>query len=513
MFNRGSIYFDGGLPDAKKEERLDRVRQISTVASNYFSATTSGISANSSKLNTQTLPSPKVSSNKTNGQLPAPSFLVPVVLDAIRASKYGPLVHLVLGEADPYCAKDVRRNGGTILTSDSDLLLYDLDEEGTVMFYSDLDTAGTRTKSYYQSLRLEGLVYRQSTICSRLSLEAGQSSLLSFAFEMKMDYHRTLESWLSRAKRKQSATTHTKEWNIFASQYQDNTGVYAKTPDYMAFLDPRVSEFVQCCQAGNSAIMYLPLLLDRWDQASAWNPSIPIRQVAYSVCALAGSARMSVAEYRRTLSNASKGQSMDLLRNDSQIHSAIQSLLDQINMFILPGSQPSRLQWLSLALAQEVPYAADEGSESLTLRLWRKASKVKGHLDPGNWDVLHLTAQVQGVLYSFRMLQQVLQCREVWAAYASSSLGAVLSNLEVRLGALLAIADFPTALETADLFEQLHKAGLLGKLALHVGLSEPFTFGESGRKAQRKRKHQEIESGRAKSKGTTNPFDVLSGEM
>lgn len=54
-----------------------------------------------------------------------PWFLVPAIIDALRKhEQYWGVTRLVSGEADRFCAEDVCKQGGTVLTSDSDLLVH-----------------------------------------------------------------------------------------------------------------------------------------------------------------------------------------------------------------------------------------------------------------------------------------------------------------------------------------------------------------------------------------------------
>ncbi|KUI68290.1 hypothetical protein VM1G_04144 [Cytospora mali] len=506
-----AIYFDGYLPAFKKEERLDRIYQSSSVSSNYFSSTSSGIpTASKSRSSSQTL-----ASRNNARQLPIPAFIVPAILDALRPSeKYGHLIHLVPGEADSFCADDVKTKGGTVITSDSDLLLYDLGSSGSVVFLSDLDTPADGVKG------MTALTYSQSVLCDKLSLDPGQPGMLSFAFELKMDPYRTLASWVSRSKRQHSATTHASEYTEFVSQYLNSPGATLTVPEHIRLLDPRISEFV-LGWTGNaafetlvpntvpteSAVLYLPSLLDRWDQASAWNPSTTIRQLAYSFCRGKQDTRSMIVEYRRTLSRTSKGQVVELLE-DAQAKEVLAELLSLCMKAIKKTTGPSQLQWVVLCLCQEVRHAADQGNESLAVKLWRKASKSKGHLDPGNWDAMHLAGQIQGTLYSLRILHQVLRC-QIGYLVTSAGLGGQVAKLMAYLSTLPPISEFPLGPDMRTLFGRLQQAGMLDSLADMAGISGPFAFNEPGRRSKGKQQTGRQEKGETKARSSTNPFDIL----
>ena len=134
MAFRTAIYFDGYLPASKSDVRLGRVVESSTASNNYFLFTKIGIGRGSDDR-------PPFLRRK-HSRIPIPAFAVPAILEALRSSKrYGHLTHLVPGEADEFCASHVSREGGALLTSDSDLLLYDLGQTGSVVFFNDIEFA------------------------------------------------------------------------------------------------------------------------------------------------------------------------------------------------------------------------------------------------------------------------------------------------------------------------------------------------------------------------------------
>lgn len=430
------------------------------------------------------------------------------------SNKYGHLIHLVPGEADSFCADDVKTKGGKVITSDSDLLLYDLGPSGSVVFLSDVDVPADGAKT------MTSLTYSQSALCDKLSLDPGQQGMLSFAFEIKMDPYRTLASWVSRSKRQHSATAFASEYAEFVSQYLNGPGASLTISDYMTVLDPRISEFI-FGWTGNaafetlmpdtlpteSAVLYLPPLLDRWDQASAWNPSTTIRQLAYSFCRGNQDTRSTVVEYRRTMSRASKGQAVELLE-DAQVAEMLGDLLSLCNKTVKASKGPSQLRWAALCLCQEVRHAADQGGDSLVMKLWRKASKSRGRLDPGNWDSMHLAGQIQGTLYSLRILHQVLKCR-IGHLITNASLGSQIARLMNYLSTLPSIAGFPLALDMQTMFGRLQQAEMLETLADIAGLSGPFVFNEAGRRSKGEVRTGKQSQGQAKAASSTNPFDIL----
>lgn len=502
--NRAAIYFDGCLPCFKTQERLGRVCENSSVANQYFLSTTSGIRKVSGWKNWQ-----------RDRWLPKPAFVVPAVLEALRSlERYAQVTHLVGGEADPFCAQDIKQNGGVLLTADSDLLLYDLGPTGSVVFFHDLTPApGTYTlESAEGGRRISALTYRRSELCKRFSLKPDEEGLLPLAFEVKRG------SWKSTRAAQTTwlylAPALATEYKQFVAEYLDVPALHDTVPGYMQSLDPRVSEFVSDVHAARddvpatSPVVYLPLLLDRWDQTSAWNPGTAIRQLAYSLCQGSGEAAPAFVEYRRTMSIQSKGQIVEVL-DQSEALGALRELLDYVSGYLNTG--PNRLQWIAACLGLEIGHAAEEDRESTALKLWRKAVQAEGLLDPGDWDAVHLAAHIQGALYSFRMLQQVLKCR-VARAVVDPGLLFPADKLETCLSSLPPIAEFVCAADMSNLFERLQQAGALKVLAEVVGIPEPAS---SERLAVRhpshmKQKRKAQEQSQTRSPSSANPFDALS---
>ncbi|KAK7704850.1 hypothetical protein SLS64_008198 [Diaporthe eres] len=379
MVFRAAIYFDGYLPASKNDVRLGRVVESSTASNKYFLSTKSGIARDG-----DARPSPR----QAYPRIPVPAFTVPAILEALRTSeRYGHLTHLVPGEADSFCADHVNRGGGALLTSDSDLLLYDLGQHGSVVFLSDIELITEESEKPLV------LTYSQHAICERLSLEPGQQAMLSLAFEMERDPYQKIASWAAQSKKKHSANTYPAEYADFISEY---------------------------VKAG-----------------------------------------------------------------------------------------PSALRWVMFCLRQEIVHASEQGKESLVKELLRRASKSKGKLDPGSWNTVHLTAQIQGTLYSLRILYQTLQCLGgplvtiAWPQLPVAKLVDCLSTLP-------SIEDYPSITYVAGMYGRLKDAGMLKDLSDITGLSGPVPSEGIGRTSERmKRRASKQEQRKARPLPSANPFDAL----
>lgn len=511
ILDRAAIYFDGSLPLLKKEERHKRICEKSHAAQKYFLATIPGIKANG---------------GTPRHLIPSPPFHVPAILEALCLhQRYRNITHVVPGEADPYCAADVKQNGGMLFTSDSDLLLYDLGPTGNVVFLNDVqfDLGTTEPGS-----PISALTWKPHELCRRLSLEPSQLSMLQFGFEMKVNPWRNPKGIPKQSKWASFKQDNAQDFAAFVAEYDNPAGLTAIALSSTSHLDPRVSEFVlewakDATPVGGSEspkdlTVWLPLLVDRWDQASAWDMSTAIRQLAYSYCRRGDSSNSTVKEYRRTLSVQSAGQAVELL-DENEILGATRALLDHVDHFTNGSTVLKRLQWITTCLSLEIGHAEQEGKPSNALDLWRKAANSEGRLDSGSWDTIHLAAQILSTLYSFRMLQQVLSISQGGnlSRAASSDL---MERLRKCLSSLPTIAEFPAVAEMKDIFGELHQEGQLDILSEAVGVpSITFTAKEKTlprlKNKEQKAKGPEKKPRRARASQVqvrANPFEALSTE-
>lgn len=540
---RTTIYFDGYLPEYKRAERLSRIRQTSVVAHNYFLATSAGIpSANTAVLSSGPSENPSLSTLTTKRRLhtlPVPGFLVPAVLDALRSSsRYGPLTRLVPGEADPYCAQAVRQNGGLVLTSDSDLLLYDLGSYGSVVFLSDIhmsespmrDPTQGILEAAVQTRSISALVHDQQSILKKIAPRSSLPDLLKYAYGLIMGSYSSLAEWSAQAKAQPSYTDHNDDdYQQFLAPYKETPGLFISELGCENFLDPRIAEFVLgagdnvriddlCLDSPSQRIpiFYLPQLLDRWDLGSAWITGRHIRELAYSICCPASKDGQSVViEYRRTLSESPQGLEVHLSSGERTVRS-LQDTLSYILKFVAgPVPFPGKLKWIALCLSLEIADAAQEGKASVASKAWKKAAKGCYRLDPGDWDAIHLAANIQGTLYSLRILHQVLKCSQAGLVPVLEGLDKTgVDKMLRRFTSLPPLAEYPRAVDMANLFKELVVSGLSAIIELCTGFSQPFppqnkTSAKTKKQNSQKQKKLERETTRFTS---TNPFDFLDAE-
>jgi hypothetical protein len=342
--------------------------------------------------------------------LPAAPFFVAAVLEAIASSKFVNIVEVVPGEADAYCAAKARLSGGTVLTNDSDLLIYDLGPDGTVGSLNGLEFI---TNSNISTAKV--CVAAQTKVINPrdVARSLGLKDLKDLAYVLKEHpessfqkaAHEAQHIKLNGAQYQQTLGEYLVEPAAFESRmFQQDilTRVRTQTP----FLDPRISEFVLQSDS-QSASIYLPIMIEDPTRTSAFAASISQRLFAYSCCTFPSKVPgQKVLEYGR------KGQrilptSIELL-SDMGILKHARSLRIRLQKFMTIFSDlPKALIWRIYALAEVYHWYLDTARTppSRDAMITALTGKTEGRI---TWDDIHLYAQIEATLYSLRMTQQIL---------------------------------------------------------------------------------------------------------
>ncbi|KAI0456452.1 XPG domain containing-domain-containing protein [Xylaria acuta] len=240
-----NIYFDGYLPPGKWQVRRERLLRQSQTMKDLLASHPHG----SSRIPEDAFETikPEISLTQNIGHsshsswLPKPPFLVPAVIEILKSCRtWGPLVKVVSGEADMFCAEDVRRHGGVVLTSDSDLLITELGPDGTVSFFADVVAADRSDKS-------QGLVackFSLHTINNTLGLN-NVGGLPRVAFE-KVSCRTSFNEALKRAKNNSDNSLESSEFRTFMEEYSMKEHLPKGHPvqGILSSLDPRISEVI-----------------------------------------------------------------------------------------------------------------------------------------------------------------------------------------------------------------------------------------------------------------------------
>lgn len=360
--------FDGALPPAKRNERIHRLEQNNSRVRNF-----------------------RVQYPASSCPLPTylgsilHAYLAPSLREALLDTPFASRTRIEPGEADDWCAlhaKDFARS--IIFTSDTDLLLYTYPAETLIVFFQDADVT-TGFKSYCP------VQMRQ-----RLQIQ----SLVQFAFAMIREPSHTSDDLLRDAR---SLDLSSDSYVEFSSRYAGRTSApshLAKDsglPLPLQNLDVRISEFVhQALDNSPTPLVYLPLLVEDPNQSSAWSSGQDYRTLAYSILAPKTSV---VHEYRRKAQGIFVQElplhSLEISKSDMLAH------ISGVSKWAADKGVAPRLMWPLFALSIVLLDSKAAPPVPVVLHV------LNSDFD-NSWEFIHLTARLQAVLYSLRMLQQVI---------------------------------------------------------------------------------------------------------
>lgn len=328
-----------------------------------------------------------------------------------EAFPWAGLAEMVSGEADSYCAHTASRRNSVILTDDSDLLLHDLGSHGSLVFLDSVElTAWDSTQP--SRCQLKAAMLSPSLALGRL----GISSLISFAYRLRFQPEKSLLELLQQSK-DVAAVEELPDYDLFADEYRskesDRRGQSPSQP--VTLLDNRLSElYWQYKSPGRYAPsdqphIYLPILLEDCTRRCAWAQGRDYRCAAYSIlnfCHPHHERHSLVIEFVR------RGQRVVPERiqlQDEKVVSAqvksVELVLESLESILGPDGNPIDL-WTMFALL--VVYDADVQLTHSDIQ------RLEQFLDLGymgerlEWADIHLAAQMHAVLYSLRLLKQVV---------------------------------------------------------------------------------------------------------
>jgi hypothetical protein len=397
--------FDGALPDTKRNERLSRLGS-----------------------NNQRVRQFRASYPVTACPIPTHlgsvlySLLAPALREALSESKYASVTRIVPGEADDYCAPSANEYPRSILFSnDTDLVLYNYPAEARVIFLRDVEL--------WPEPKFKG--YSPTKLSQALHL----NSLVPFAYCISQDPWISSEALMKDAKR---VDTRSSQYKEFSKRYNatcvaPHICIESGTELALQTLDVRVSEFVH--QALGSSLVptvYLPLMVEDPNQASAWNTGHGVRSLAYSLLA---EHRVVIHEYMRKAQAIALREIKALSLNDILLSAA--ALSRDVGAWLQWTNDRQVSQdfiWPLIAVnvvLQEVPVPPNI---TCLMRV------LSGQFD-NTWAFVHLTARMQAALYSLRLFKQ---CSAVWLSMhrdGSEELHKYIGNLHRTLHKMPTIAD------------------------------------------------------------------------
>lgn len=258
-------------------------------------------------------------------------------------------------------------------------------------------------------------------------------SLVQFAFAMTREPSHTSDDLLRDAR---SLDMSSETYAEFSGRYAGRTSApshLAKDsglPLPLQSLDVRISEFVhQALSNSPTPLVYLPLLVEDPNQSSAWGSGQDYRKLAYSILAPKTS---TIHEYRRKAQGISVHEmalhTLDISTSDMLAH------INGVSKWAADKSVTPRLMWPLFALSIVLLDSKAAPSVPVVLHV------LNGEFN-SSWEFIHLTARLQAVLYSLRMLQQVITIHQ--GIHGSSSAGPDDTTLQMvkLLATLPSIAD------------------------------------------------------------------------
>ncbi|KAL9128345.1 MAG: hypothetical protein Q9217_002949 [Psora testacea] len=442
------IYFDGYLPESKRDTRFRRLDQGLSDLASFHATHREGLELSDDACNlTFELHSASddTVAERVFQQKPRPvalrgtqsaSFLVPAVLETLLNSKFAEITTLVPGEADPYCARRARRESGIVLTSDSDLIIHDLGWSGSVVYLAQLELHILRhgkqnvlrlgKQNATPCTFLQAPIFEPHYIANKLHLpdlvglgyfmakhptKSVQDILQTIHISLPYNSRRDLPDDLPTFEalyRTMPASNESQNFDTKClQQFRANRKV----------LDPRLSEVVLQFASTNTECVdcFLPPLIDDPSRVSAWEASAKERSFAYaclsSWCTPENSPTRRVEEHSR------KGQryihqrsGVDAWVDRPDWLSTYAKLLCQSCEKVARHFRvsDSNMYWRLVGLTQVLNWYEGKRKPFPNLDVIGKA--VTGVVERRwMWKEVHLSAQIQAALYSLRMIKQAME--------------------------------------------------------------------------------------------------------
>ncbi|KAI1853272.1 hypothetical protein JX266_001978 [Neoarthrinium moseri] len=517
------IYFDGYLPPRKWETRRKRLvtqsQQMQQLTTHYRATGVKAAHVDPSSSFALHHPTSDAQA------LPKHAFLVPAAVEALMQSPdWKSVVRVVPGEADAFCADDVRQSGGIVLTADSDLLIEDLGPEGSVVFFWDLFE-----KSADGREDISAQEYTPRDIEARLDLDKS-GGLSRLAFELgsnKISFNQAIEHAASKM-----FTNPAREmaYEKFLQDHMPEEYIPSDHPvvSVLSTLDPRISEVtiqslnIQLSKSASVSApdrtprgpehlsMFLPVLIEDHRRKSAWESSQTIRQLAYGLAQPPGQETHSTTIEYRTLLSELGGRRATIPAPEimDEWCEQLVTTLDQIESHVTPPE----LRWLAFAVLQEIQASSSEDRYPLALNALKGAVQQpnKGkRASTYSWDIIHFTAVYQASLYSLRMLRQVMEAR---IALSLVKVSDTQQQLRRRLLGLPSIVEYPAVEDSIKLLRKFQESRCLSAICKVLGIPiDSFEIPpKQGSKADAEQHASRGNSGGKSTQArSTNPFDIL----
>lgn len=467
IYTRTKICFDGALPITKRKIRFCRLEKSRKKLEQFHSQNGLGFAKPDDSVEGSTVDPTKVLQSratpvKYNG-LPENPFMVSTVFEDLRRRwnkaniltavqdtfcfnhcelgeqdfPWASITVMVPGEADSECARMSRLTGAAVLTNDSDLLLHDLGSYGSVLFLDSVEL------SQWDPSRPTDSKVRARRICpASLSSQLGIRSVRYFAYELSQNPQFGLSELIRRSRDNCNFLDLEPDYQHFLEEYDHgiNNRAIVQHPQC---LDPRLSELFLQYGTGNahftgsSPHMYLAILNEDHSRRCAWEEGRTYRALGYSIfnlCRPFAERYQFVEEYVRRGGRIA----IDRITVDDEGW-----VVNEMHSFY------TRLSFAQAAFGEEVSSSRfwrlfatcelfrDEASHTAPLEVDRLCRFLRfGYMGESvDWADVHLCAQITAVLYSLRILKQLLGLVTVTEEPVSSvkSIIAALPPLHVMM--------------------------------------------------------------------------------
>lgn len=352
---------------------------------------------------------------------------MPAIIEALQQSRWHNRVEVVPCEADARCLDPTCTQYDIILTGDSDLVIHP--SPAKVVFFSEIKLRSTqRSKS---SPMISGKLYSSHVLAARLGLAVSDFPQLA--------YYLLQSKQISLAAAADVLKSNVSMSDAQSTSYQRHLQAFAAETSLAAIkamsrwskplqtlagrADPRVSNLVEQCllskRVGDSgARLYLGTIFDYPPRASAWQASTAIRQLCYSVLAVYAGNRFNMLEIDRRGTRATESNVPLLSAN--QTYTEAGRLADHIIVSLASrevyNNNTETACWRLLAIRSALFF--EHSSQRDLPGKQRVLNLMLGAQTQHSWEDLHLSAQAEGVLYSLRILKQVL---EIVTEYSKSN--------------------------------------------------------------------------------------------
>ncbi|KAJ5651539.1 uncharacterized protein N7484_005262 [Penicillium longicatenatum] len=429
------ICFDGALPISKRATRLTRIeksrQKLEFCRQRPFSSMANRHRKSTSIQPVQIWQRRHLPSRWKN--LPENPFMVSAVYEDLtnRWSKklmattvhpsasqlegeypWAKITIMVPGEADLDCARITKLTGSAVLTNDSDLAVHDLGPHGALVLLNSLEFFDNTPN--LTSSEIRGLKIHPHEICVRL----GIGSLQRFAYELTQDPQRSFSDLVGRSKQ-DLGTESVIDFNEFLQEYLDNPDQHTSLQDIpnALALDPRVSELfwqyklpgTYCWGAGIQPHIYLGILAEDHARQCAWEQGRIYRALGYSLLNLA---QPKAHQFPAIYEFVRRGRRIVPEQVTlSQVKTTV-SELDLLNRRLrlarsVFGSETQPSFWVMFALSEI--YRNSSSHATLPGMSQLERFLAHGFAEKGfEWVDVHLLAQIHAVLYSLRILKQLL---------------------------------------------------------------------------------------------------------